>query len=117
MGYQFDTRTKMEPNVQHAIEVNHLLAPLELRVEVDYKTWTIEGSVPNDAGQRQALMSRLMEADQVIQTYMENVRTMQKELEVAEVVILSEHTRFFTPHVTATKVDVSDLDQLQALTR
>lgn len=117
LGYQFDTRTKMEPNVQHAIEINHLLAPLELRVEVDYKTWTIEGSVPNDAGQRQVLMNRLMEADQVIQTYMENVRTMQKELEVAEVVILSEHTQFFTPHVTATKVDVSDLDQLQALTR
>lgn len=117
LGYQFDTRTKMEPNVQHAIEVNHLLAPLELRVEVDYKTWTIEGSVPNDAGQRQVLMNRLMEADQIIQIYMENVQTMQKELEVAEVVILSEHTQFFTPQVTATKVDVSDLDQLQDLMR
>lgn len=58
-----------------------------------------------------------MEADQVIQTYMENVRTMRKELEVEEVVILSEHTQFFTPQVTATKVDVSDLDQLQDLTR
>lgn len=112
MGYEFDTQTKMEPNDQHAIEINRLLAPLELRVEVDYKTWTIEGLVPNDAGQRQALMNRLMEVDQVIQTYMENVRTMQKELEVGEVVILSEHTQFFTPQVTAIKVDVSDLDQV-----
>ncbi len=117
MGYQFDTRTKMGPLNQHVTEINNLLAPMGLRVEVDYKTWTIEGSVPNDARQRHDLMNRLMEADQVVQTYMENVRTIQKELEVERLVILSEHTQFFTPQVTATKVDVSDLDQLQDLTR
>lgn len=117
LGYQFDTRTKMEPNVQHAIEVNHLLAPLELRVEVDYKIWTLKGLIPSDTNQRQDLMNRLLEADQVIQTYMKNVQTIQKELDLSEVVILSEHTQFFTPGVTATKVDVSDLDQLQDLTR
>ena len=117
LGYEFDTRTKMELDGQHVIEINRLLAPLELSVELDYKTWTFEGMVPNDMGQRQALMNRLMEADQVIQTYTENVRTMQKELEVGGVVILSEHTQFFTPNVTVTKVDVSDLDQLQELMR
>ena len=107
----------MEPNVQHAIEINRLLAPLELRVEVDYKTWTIEGPMSNDTDQRQDLMTRLMEGNQVIQNYMENVRTMRTELEVERLVILSEHTQFFTPHVTATKVDDSDLDQLQDLAR
>lgn len=117
MGYQFDTQTEMEPNDQHVIEVNRILAPLELSVEVDYKTWTIEGLIPSDADQQQDLMNRILEADQVIQTYMENVENIQKELEMSEVVILSEHTQFFTPGVTATKVDVSDLDQLQDLMR
>ena len=117
LGYEFDTRTKTEPLDQHAIEINHLLAPMGLRATVDYKTWTIEGSVPNGVDQRRDLMNRLMAADQVIQTYMENVRTMRTELEVEGLVILSEHTQFFTPQVTATKVDVSDLDQLQELMR
>lgn len=117
LGYAFDTRTKTEPLDQHVTEINHLLVPMGLRATVDYKTWTIEGSVPNGVDQRRDLMSRLMEADQVIQTYMENVRTMRTELEVERLVFLSEHTQFFTPQVTATKVDVSDLDQLQDLMR